>query len=353
MFSAEQLLNPISPTAPSGEDLSFSPELDAIAQARRFDDPSLDQGEWVTELKEADWDFVVRRCAALLQEKSKDLRLAVWLAEAGAKTSGLRGLGQAYRVLAGLCQDYWDLGLYPESDGDDHDQRIGNLSWILGRTPALVREIPLTEGRGSAYSTIDFEAARKQANGQGGVADPTGTRLADMEAARRNNTPQFNAAMQADAQDCLAALRELEAVADERLGVDSPGFSAARDAIVTLQRMLPAAATAAAAEAPVSAAANSATPADQYQHGAADAAPTALQPSGPPGAIQTRAQALAQLRAVAQFFRRTEPHSPVSYFADKAADAGEQTLHDWLRSVVKDSDSMRHIEDMLGVKPDP
>jgi type VI secretion system protein ImpA len=74
-------------------------------------------------------------------------------------------------------------------------------------------------------------------------------------------------------------------------------------------------------------------------------------PSGPPGAIQTRAQALAQLRAVAAFFRRTEPHSPVSYFADKAADAGEQSLHDWLRSVVKDPNSMAHIEELLGVKP--
>ncbi|KQQ44372.1 type VI secretion protein [Duganella sp. Leaf126] len=353
MFSAEQLLSPISPAAPSGEDLAFSPELDAIAQARRFDDPSLDQGEWVTELKEADWDFVVRRCAALLQEKSKDLRLAVWLAEAGAKTSGLRGLGQGYRVIAGLCREYWDQGLYPESDGDDHDQRIGNLSWILARTPALVREIPLTEGRGSAYSTIDFDTARKQASGQGGVADPTGVRLADMEAARRNNTAQFNSAMVADAQECLDALRALEEISDERLGPDSPGFSAARDAIVSLQRTLPAAAMAAAAEAPA-APDDGGTPAGHYYHDPADSAPATppLASSGPPGTIQTRAQALAQLRAVAQFFRRTEPHSPVSYFADKAADSGEQTLHDWLRSVVKDSDSMRHIEELLGVKSD-
>jgi type VI secretion system protein ImpA len=354
MFSAEQLLSPISPAAPSGEDLSFSPELDAIAQARRFDDPTLDQGEWVTELKEADWDFVVRRCAALLQEKSKDLRLAVWLAEAGAKTSGLRGLGQGFRVLAGLCREYWDQGLYPESDGDDHDQRIGNLSWILARTPSLLRDIPLTEGRGSAYSAIDFESARKQANGQSGVADPTGARLADMEAARRNNSPQFNATMVADAQDCLAALRELEDVADERLGQDSPGFSAAREAIEGLQRLLPAVAASAAEPAADRAMQGSdgngqaAAGVDLAQH----YAPAAPQPSGPPGAIQTRAQALAQLRAVAQFFRRTEPHSPVSYFADKAADAGEQNLHDWLRSVVKDSDSMRHIEELLGVKSD-
>jgi type VI secretion system protein ImpA len=359
MFSAEQLLSPISPAAPSGEDLAFSPELDAITQARRFDDPSLAQGEWVTELKEADWDFVVRRCAALLQEKSKDLRLAVWLTEAGAKVDGLRGLGEGFKVLTGLCRDYWDQGLYPESDDDDHDQRIGNLSWILGRVPALLRDIPLTEGRGTEYSTVDFEMARKLAaattsNYSSGSSGNPGAKLAEMETARRNSSPQFNAAFAADAQMCLDALKELELVADERLGADSPGFSAARDALQTLQRMMPAAVSAAGGVAATELADNAYTgSAADYTHDSALAgqATPQQQPSGPPGAIQTRAQALAQLRAVATFFRRTEPHSPVSYFADKAADAGELTLHDWLKTVVKDAASMEHIEELLGVKP--
>ena len=92
MFSADQLLHPIRPGQPCGDDLSFSPDLDAIGQARKFDDPSLDQGEWVTDLKEADWDFVERSCVSLLSTRSKDLRLAVWLAEAAAKRHGMRGL---------------------------------------------------------------------------------------------------------------------------------------------------------------------------------------------------------------------------------------------------------------------
>jgi type VI secretion system protein ImpA len=65
--------------------------------------------------------------------------------------------------------------------------------------------------------------------------------------------------------------------------------------------------------------------------------------------ISNRAQAVAQLRAVAEFFRRSEPHSPASYFADKAAAAAEQDLHTWLRSVVKDQASLAHIEELLGV----
>ena len=59
MFDSKKLLKPISVDEIFGEDLSFSREIDAIVDARRFDDPSLDQGEWVTEIKTADWPFVI------------------------------------------------------------------------------------------------------------------------------------------------------------------------------------------------------------------------------------------------------------------------------------------------------
>jgi len=340
MFTAEELLIPISPAAPAGTDMAFSPDMDAIAQARKFDDPSLAQGEWVTELKEADWGFVLDRCARLLRDKTKDLRVAVWLAEAAAKRYQLRGLGEGFRLLTGLCEQYWDQGLYPEADGADHEQRIGNLAWILSRTPALVREMPLTEGRGSAWSTVDFEAARRRASGPDADQPP---RLADLEAARRANSPAFTGAFREDAQYCLDALNRLEQVADAQLGTDSPGFSAAREAVQAMLHAMPAVA-ASASVAPLGQAAPDAAP-------AGDVPATQPQAASAHGPIRTRADAISQLRAVARFFRETEPHSPVSYFAEKAANAGEQDLHTWLRSVIKDQGSLAHIEELLGVPP--
>src|SRR5689334_7189936 len=76
------LLNPISASSPCGEDLSFSSEFDHIQELRREDDPTLDQGEWITALKTADWPAVVAQCEALLQQRTKDLRLLVWRTEA-------------------------------------------------------------------------------------------------------------------------------------------------------------------------------------------------------------------------------------------------------------------------------
>jgi type VI secretion system protein ImpA len=352
MFNAESLLAPISPAQPAGADLSFSNDFDAIAQARRFDDPSLEQGEWVTDLKEADWSFVVSRCGALLAEKSKDLRIAVWLAEAAAKQHRMQGLGEAFRVLAGLCRQYWDQGLHPQPDGDDVEQRIGNLAWILGRTPALLREMPLTEGHGTAFSAIDFDMARKQASLPEHARNPDWPKLADMETARSRNSPRFREQFATDARYCMDALRELEQAVDECLGDDSPGFAAAREAV---QAMIDAMPSHAGLPATVATPLGAAAAGEQIviaQPGGIGTGGTGVHGAGHGhGPVASRAQAIAQLREIASFFRRTEPHSPVSYFADKAADAGEQDLHTWLRSVVKDAGSLQHIEEMLGIPP--
>ena len=71
------------------------------------------------------------------------------------------------------------------------------------------------------------------------------------------------------------------------------------------------------------------------------------------GTPQSREQALAQLRSVAEFFRRTEPHSPVAYLVDRAARWGEMPLHEWLRTVLKEPGTLGQLEELLGVTPPP
>ena len=350
MFSAEQLLKPINATSPCGTDLSFSNDFDDIRKARISDDPSLPQGDWVIESKEADWRFVGQKCAALLQDHSKDLCLAIWLTEAAAKTDHLRGLGEGFKLLTGLLEQFWDSGLYPLAEDGNNEQRIGNLSWILEHTPRLVREMALTEGSDTAYSTLDFEKARKQdvdlkCNSNDSTRVVGGVMLADMETARKKNSTLFCTAFTTDAKTCIDALLQLEKAADARLGKDRPSFAKAKDALDTMLHLMPTE-TVIPASTTIP---NATSPSPHSQIPAQEAVPQ-VHTVGPSG-IHTRAQALEQLRLVAQFFRRTEPHSPVSYFADKAANAGEQNLHIWLRSVVKHEETMAHIEELLGIVP--
>ena len=336
MLNMERLLAPVGGARPCGEDLAFSSEIDAIVRARQADDPSLEQGAWVTELKEADWKFVAKHCAQLIEQRSKDLQLAVWLAEAEAKTSGLRGLADSLMLVAALCDRWWD-GLYPLPDEDGHERRIGNLSWLAARIAPLLREVPLTENQTGqpGYALRDFDVARMHG----------GDELAKLETARARSSPAFFAALLRDGEHCAGALERLEHSVDARLGVDGPSFSAAKSGLQSLMLFVKPMVKEGAAP----------LDARQAAGGAPAAAPAPasarIEAAGAGGPLVSRAQALAQLREVAEFFRRTEPHSPVAYLAEKAAHWGEQPLHVWLRSVVKDDASFAHIEEMLGVAP--
>jgi type VI secretion system protein ImpA len=347
MLQLNELLAPISESSPAGQDLTFSSEVDAIHKARLFDDPSLDQGDWVVALKEADWEFVYAKCASLLATQTKDLRIAGWLIEAAAKTRQFEGLAAGFELLTGLCDRYWNE-LYPLPDGADVEQRVGNVTWLLSRSVQLVKEIPLTEGRETAYSWTDFEAARSRANHAArtgeSLEDNSGKPdLAAMESARRKSARSFYETLVNSALHCRATLAGLEQVLDARLGADGPSFTPLKDILQTIvgtverfgadAGLKPAGAIVAA-----------------EGHGATVPGRVAG-PMEIPGQINSREQALEQLRQVAAFFRRTEPHSPVAYLADKAATWGDLPLHMWLKTVIKDANSLAFIEEMLGVKP--
>ena len=334
MFNLEDLLAPVSAEHPCGEDLAYSSELDAIEAARLADDPTLDQGEWKTALKAADWPFVAASCAKLIRSRSKDLKLAVFLTEASAKTGGLRAMGDALLLVTALCERYWD-GLYPLPDEGSFEQRVGYLCLLEARVKQLTREVKLTEGRSTAFSLIDVAGARLR----GGDA------IKDVESAKLATSREFYQSLLDDSAHCIAAIAQLRRVTDARLRDDGPGFTDARDALEDVVRFVKPGAR--DPSAPAEAVAE-----QGGGKAAASPAPQQMQASVG-GALQTRAQALAQLRTVAAYFRSTEPHSPVAYLAERAAQWGEQPLHVWLRGVVKDPAVYAQLEEMLGVQPPP
>lgn len=340
MFDLEDLLAPIPGADPVGEDLSFSLEYDTIQEARRSDDPSLEQGEWVTDLKSADWVAVERQCAGLLRTRSKDLRLAVWWSEAQTRNHGFTGLARGYRLVAGLCDRYWD-DVHPQVEDDDLEQRIGNLSWLITHSTQWSRDLPLTHAPQGRFSLADFEASRSGREPDDGKPSPE---LLDQ--ARRNTPHEFYVRLAELAPDCLAALASLERAVDECLGHDGPSFTALRDQLThvqaTTQRFAREAGVLVDGDDP------DIEEEDEMMPVAGVSAPVRTS-SGHNDPVSNRKEAIAQLRRVAEFFRRTEPHSPVAYLADKAARWGEMPLHVWLKRVIKDDAILAQMEEMLDV----
>ncbi len=368
----DHLLNPIRDDAPCGDDLSFSPEFDEIAELRREDDPHLDQGAWVTALKVADWPGVSERTQHLLSQRTKDLRLVAWLTEALTHTHGFQGLAHGLDLLGRLSDRYWDE-LYPRPDGADIEERTGNLNWMLSRIGLLVRSVPVTRGRQARLSLADLEQARnqKQAEVDSGSYDQAHRATMDQWLTSLRESPTAHLRSTVEGIDaCCSALEQLEFIAGARWRDEAPSFSTAREALASARAEIRRWAQEVGAI----------VPPDPAQHGAsagahagaagyapAEFAGTGQEFTPPPhaagaaspaptthgGPIRSRSQALQQLREVADYFRVAEPHSPVAYLADKAVRWGSMPLHEWLRLVVKDSGSLSHVDEMLGIMRNP
>ena len=362
-MDTDLLLAPLPGGQPGGEDLSFSAAFDDIAEMRRADDPTLKQGEWVTPIKQADWSGVAKSCASLLATRTKDLRLALWLTEARAMTDGYTGLASGLGLCAALCEQHWDH-LHPLPDGDDAEERIGNIAWMLQRLVELATALPVTAGRkGERFTLRDLKHARQwlaHAERAGLPADtlptdqPNAITVAQFRQAIQD-TPAQRLRESVDAlRSTRAQLQAWQGVVDARLGHDGPSFVSAREALEQAGHELEKLAREAGAlnNAPLS---GEDAAAAVTREGADDPAVSGAAPRGAPHAAasptepRTRAEALRQLQLVAEFFRRTEPHSPVAYLADKAIKWGEMPLHRWLGEVVKDPSSMAHLQELLGL----
>lgn len=380
-MDVDVVLSPIAAHSPCGEDMSFSNEFDQIAEMRRADDPSLDQGAWVTALKQADWQGVVRQCSDLLRTRTKDLRLTLWLTEARALSEGHRGLAEGLALCTALCQRHW-TEMHPRPEGGDMEERIGNIAWLLQRLVTLAPALPVTHSRkGERFSLRDLAHARLQdvkaadghntsagaANGPDGGPPLTVARF--RQALSDTPATQLRSTFAAQ-QDAQAALRRWQAVVDTHLGQDGPSFVAAREALAQVTHelgrllrevgMAPAVMDSTPDDSATTRAASPQTLAPHgTAHGTADAGHGMAPALGTTGlqevsigilrAPQTRGEALQQLREVAAFFRQTEPHSPVAYLAEKAVKWGDMPLHQWLQEVVKDSNAMGHLNELLGL----
>ncbi len=341
----DALLAAVPGPSPCGDDLSFSADFDVIQEMRRADDPTLDQGEWVTALKSADWSGVAAHCEQLLGQRTKDLRVAAWLTDARARTRGYAGLADGLTLCRRLCESFWDE-LHPRIDEDDGEQRGGSLRWLLAQVESLAPQLEVLRDGQHTCSLRDISLAQasprnSEVAGEASPAGQGGITAEDVAALRRKTQCRFFTDNLADVQRALQALEQLQQLTDSRLGEHGPGFAGARAALTD------------AAQA-VERLAREADPA-----GTGAAAPGAAAPVGTTtaaaeslkGSPRTRAEALQQLRIVAEFFRRTEPHSPVAYLADRAAQWGDMPLHDWLRAVLKDQGALSQMQELLGVPP--
>ncbi|MCE1239553.1 MAG: type VI secretion system protein TssA [Azonexaceae bacterium] len=337
----------------------FSSEFDGIQNARRFDDPSISQGEWVTEIKEADWQAVTRICQDLLANKTKDLRLVAWLTEAQCKQNGFSGLADGYELLGELCESAWE-GMHPLPEDGDIEQRTGVLDWLAAQTARLIREIPLTHSKKGNFSLIDHESAliatkniernpaQTEEHGRDTVID-----LDLFEVAAKDTPTAHFQALSREIERLQKNISSVSGNLDRKMGEYAPSFRSSQEALDDVRRFLQryaGSSTVSATNDSKSAYPTSANIGNANERIEPTIGSTQEIMNGP---IKSRDHAIRQLVEIANFFRQTEPHSPVAYLAEKAAKWGSMPLHEWLRTVVKDDGALLRVEELLGVDPPP
>ena len=339
VFDIDQLSTPISQDFPTGHDLRHGGgtglyfRLKDLRSAARAEDRNLEPGQRLSP----DWAEIGRLALAALEKETRDIEILAWLAEAELRLHGFKGLGRAFALIARLVEQDFD-GLYSiEGDVTDKVAPISGLNGVNGEGALIkpLRLVPLVPGHAFLNLSLwDFQLAQR----------PTETerRTALSEAVNAAGRDRMRAHL-ADIKECIAAFAAMTAAFDARCGSAAPSstmirsvLEEARLAIMNIGGLENEEAAAAAAAEGEGEEGNE-TPAER---GSA---------SGP---IRSRQQALERLSEIAEYFRRQEPHSPLSAALDTAVARGRMGFTELLAELVSDEDARRRILITAGIRPE-
>jgi len=355
-FNLNTYLSPISEHLPCGDDLSLSHVFHKINKARIHDDILLEQGEWIIEPRQADWEFVAKTIAELFIQNTKDIRLLSWLIEAWSHLYGFMGVAQGIELSHRVLEQYWKE-IHPIID-DDLDQRIGLLHGLIHQLPTLIKQIPLTSHTIHAYTIFDYERLlylqNKNSNTVPEQVSSQELTIELLEQELQQVPSQVLLENYQHFQNILKHWNKIKHVIHHLLDIDSPSFLAIdslfEDIHQHLKRLYKVEQLLLSQTAKNSS--NTSEKIDEInQSNTPELLPSSLffQPEAQTH-IENRQQAIQLLQEIAVYFTKNEPHSPVSYMLNKTIKWSQLPLHEWLTQVIKHEHSLESIHDMLGIQ---
>jgi type VI secretion system protein ImpA len=293
-----QLAEPIGPEASCGESLEDTPTLAAFDAYRLF-------GLLTAPQNEPDWRELRSASLAALA-RSKDLRVLAHLAAATAHTGKLADTLRIFPLIEQWLERYWDE-VYPRIDSDAI-MRKNAISDFADRIAVIdgLRRLPLvTHPQLGSFSLRDIDIiSGTQTNPD---KDNQPRSQSELEAALKNADAQplaQIASLAAKARTSLAATQEIMRV---RGGGSSatPQLEALSAQLARIQQIV-------GPRLAESAGSQTQTPATD------SAVSSGSSEAFVGGAVKSRQDAIRALEAVAGYFRRHEPSSPVALIIERA-----------------------------------
>lgn len=288
------------------------------------------------------WQEVNNLGLQILASESKDIEVLAWLAEAQVRLQGFEGLRDVYSAMASLLDKYFDA-LHSIGD-DDLEERFAPLSGLngTGGEGTIIQAIRLTSlvpnGKFAQFSLWDFqlsqrpnEAERREALQQ--AADDAGV-----------------AAMAAHLQvltDCIAAFDRTVAILDQRCGNQAPPSSNTRNVLQEAASAIRILAGIEADDGPAVA------PKPELHAANVNEASSEAESAKPVTAegIRSREEAFEHLVAVARYFRRAEPHSPISMAIETLVRRGRMDFSELLAELLPEQQTRNAVLTAAGIQP--
>lgn len=325
----DKLLAPISPEQPTGTWLKVGTksEIDVYAaikdaaDASRISERKLRNPDPSNLPPPPRWKEVAKLAQDALAAKSKDLWIATWLIEALTREHGSKGVRDGFRLVRELCDSFWGK-LYPPVDPDDLAN--GELSTVMpiaglnGVTSEGVLLSPLSEAVEKQLAALNQNPSTPAGAYQGLLDEITeaSTELGKMEQVLsekcRNGESGDDlspptSALRDRLDDCARRVRE---VAGDRIPKASDSLP--NDSITT--------------------------PSDNLG-----------KESKPVGNVRSRESAFEELIRIADFFRKTEPHSPVSYALEQVVRWGKLPLPKLLAELIDEGGARQNLFRLTGI----
>lgn len=330
VFDLSLLLAPITPQQAAGKDLRNDPLYYAIKDARaaaRAIERQQMQGTSVSA--QPDWRKVYQLAIEALTTQTKDLEIAVWLTEALLREQGFAGLREGFQLIRELISHYWDE-IYPLPDEDGLVTRLAPLVGLNGEEAegtliAPLALVPLTQGRSvGPFALWQYQQAAKH-----GQRSMVGAVSLEMIATAISETPmEFLRAQVMHLENSITEYQQLNQILAEKSGADAPPSSRIT---AQLQACL-----------------------DCLKNVIPTSAPPMIEKvneekNSMPEVKTTREQIFQSLLQAADFFRRSEPHSPLPYLLERAVRWGKMPLPQLLQELVKDEQALGQIYRLTGM----
>jgi len=359
----QAMLAPISNELTTGtdtrEDISptslYQQIRDARVLARNNERANLSMGE-VHYFSKPEWGIILDKAPQLLASQSKDLEIAAWYIEALLRYHGFAGLAVGFR-LAGELIALYGHALFPLADEDGIATQLAALSGLngFGAEGTLIgpiKSIAITQGDipgplatwqcDQAYeiARIKDDDRRNARLKQGGVSRE------EMERVVAESDTRFLQQKLADIDSAIESFAYFQQILDNFASTDLQPTGKIKEALEGCRQTLVYLAgsrliTVKVEEAEVTDSSEAAESEYDEQTGIS---------LGANAHIKSRAQAIKQLQNIANFFRQTEPHSPISYSIEQVIRWSDLPLVELIKELIPDEPARQKFQHLSGIK---